>query len=62
LKYVLEKFGIEKKEYDEIMARPPKSFMDYPNYYRTIKKLKYPIKIAWRLKLLPAIVYEKYAR
>jgi len=30
--YVLDKFGLSRDEFDEIMALPPRSFWDYPSY------------------------------
>ncbi len=59
--YVLKKLGLNKTEFDNIMATPPKSFMDYPNYFKMIKRLRFFIKIASKLNLIPVILYEKYA-
>jgi N-acetyl sugar amidotransferase len=59
--YVMKKLGLSKIEFEKIMSTPPKSFMDYPNYFRMIKKLRFFIKIASKLNLIPAILYEKYA-
>jgi len=49
--YFIKKLGISRIEYDEIMARPVRSYKDYPNveqsiqlirkYYRPIKKIFY---------------------
>jgi len=61
LEYVLRKLELNREEFYRIMPVPPKTFMDYPNYYETIRRFRYPIKIACKLRLLPAIVYEKYA-
>ena len=35
--YVIKKLGLSKTEFEKIMATPPKSFMDYPNYFRIIR-------------------------
>ena len=59
--YVIKKLGLSKTEFEKIMATPPKSFMDYPNYFRIIKKLRFFVKIASKLNIIPAILYEKYA-
>ncbi len=60
--YILEKLGLTKEEFDEIMSSPIKSFLDYPTYYTTIRKLRFFIKQACKLKLVPEVLYEKYAK
>jgi hypothetical protein len=58
--YCLKKQGISPEEWRQIMAAPPKYFTDYPNYYRYLRVLKYPIKWLGRRNVLPAYIYEKY--
>jgi hypothetical protein len=58
--YCLKKQGISADEWQAILAAPPKSFMDYPNYYRYLKLLRLPIKWLGRRNVLPAYIYEKY--
>lgn len=60
--YILEKLGLTKEEFDKIMSFPIQSFIDYPSYYKLIRKLRFFIKIACKLKLVPEILYEKYAK
>lgn len=60
--YVLKKLGISTKEFESVMAMPPKSFLDYPTYITVIRKLRPFIRIACKVKLLPEIFYEKYAK
>lgn len=60
--YVIKKLGLTKEEFDKIMLFPPKSFLDYQTYYPTIKKLRSPIKLAVKFKLVPEIFYKKYAQ
>ena len=56
----LKKINISQKEFDEIMKLPLKTFMDYNTSYNMIKLLKYPIKIASLLNIVPNITYKKY--
>jgi hypothetical protein len=58
--YCLKKQGISAAEWARLMAAPPRSFTDYPNYYRYLKWFKYPIKWLGRANVLPAYIYEKY--
>lgn len=60
--YILAKLEISKEQFNRIMNLPIKSHLDYPNYHSIIRKLKLFIKLACRLKLLPDVVYEKYAK
>jgi len=59
---VLDRIGINDKEFEQIMISPIKSYNDYKTYLTTIKRFKFFIKIACKLKLLPEILYEKYAK
>jgi N-acetyl sugar amidotransferase len=36
--YVIKKFGLTEHEFDEILAAPVKTYLDYPNYYNLAKK------------------------
>lgn len=60
--YVLKRLDLSTKEFERLMSLPPKSFLDYPTYHSTIKKLRFFIKIACSLKLLPEVMYEKYTK
>jgi N-acetyl sugar amidotransferase len=60
VQYTISKLGLSQKEFDEIMATPPKSFHDYPTYYPIIKAAAMPIKIACTLNVLPPVFYEKF--
>ncbi|MCD4819022.1 MAG: N-acetyl sugar amidotransferase [Candidatus Cloacimonetes bacterium] len=60
--FVLTRLGLSNKEFDEIMGSPIKTHKDYKTYLTTIKKFKFFIKIACKLKLLPIVFYEKYAK
>lgn len=62
VEYVINKLGLTHKEFDLIMKAPIKSHDDYPTYLPMIRLLKYPIKAAVSLRLLPQILYLKYAR
>jgi len=59
--YAINKLNLTQEEFDEIMRLPIKSHDDYPTYLRLIRLLRYPIKIAAKLKLVPHILFLKYA-
>ena len=59
--YTRTKLGLSEEEFNTIIKSPIKSHDDYPTYLPLIKALKFPIKIATKLKLLPHILYLKYA-
>lgn len=58
--YAVNKLGLSQTEFDEIMNLPVKSHDDYPTYLPLIRLLRFPIKIAAKLKLVPHILYLKY--
>ncbi len=60
--YVINKLGLTDEDFNKIMKAPIKSYNDYPTYLPLIKSLKYPIKIAVGLHLVPHILYLKYAK
>jgi hypothetical protein len=60
--YALKKLGFSKDEFDIIMKSPNKSFLEFKNYLRLIKLMKYPIKIAAEMHIVPKVLYEKYAK
>lgn len=61
VEYAYSKLGLSKQEFEEIMNLPPKSHNDYPTYLPLIRFLRWPVKIAAKLKLIPHILYLKYA-
>jgi len=59
--YAINKLGLSSSEWEKIMSAPIKSHNDYKTLLPLIRLLKWPIKIATKLKLLPHILYLKYA-
>jgi N-acetyl sugar amidotransferase len=62
VEYALHKLGFSSDEWDAIMAKPIKSHNNYRTLLPVIRLLKWPIKIAVRFKVLPEILYLKYAK
>ena len=60
--YVINKLGLTEEDFNNIMKAPLKSYNDYPTYLPLIKALRYPIKIAVALHIIPHILYLKYAK
>ena len=56
----IKRLGLTREEFDEFMRLPPKTFRDYKTSYDLIKLLKWPIKIASKLNILPSTAYDKY--
>ena len=46
--YVIKKLGLTEEEFKEILSAEPKTFLDYPTYYPVIKRLRVPIRLAYR--------------
>ena len=62
VEYVISKLGLTRQEFDKILALPIKSHDDYRTYLPLIRLLRFPIKIAAKMKLVPLILYLKYAK
>ena len=39
-KYVIKKLGLKEKEFDALMALPPRNFRDYPNNFAIVQRLR----------------------
>jgi N-acetyl sugar amidotransferase len=61
IEYVINKFGLTHEEFDEIMNSPIKTHDDYRTFLPLIRLLREPIRIFTKLRLLPHILYLKYA-
>jgi N-acetyl sugar amidotransferase len=60
INYIIKKLGIDRSTFDKIMNEPIKSFTDYPSYYKMLKKIEKPLKLANKLNLVPDVVINKY--
>ncbi|MAQ43806.1 MAG: N-acetyl sugar amidotransferase [Candidatus Marinimicrobia bacterium] len=60
--YAINKLDISKNEWEKIMSSPIKSHNDYKTLLPMIKMLKFPIKFACKMNIIPKILYLKYAR
>ena len=60
--YAINKLGISQTEWDKIMKKPIKSHNEYKTLLPFIRSMKVPIKLATQMKVLPKILYLKYAR
>lgn len=56
----LKEINVSQLEFDKIMKLPLKTFRNYNTSYNIIKMLKYPIKMASTLNIVPKVVYKKY--
>ncbi len=59
--YAINKLEIKPEEWNNIMKMPLKSHNDFKTHLPIIRMLRFPIKIAVKLKILPHILYLKYA-
>ena len=59
--YTINKLGLTRKEFEQIMASGNRSHDDYPTLLKFIRLAKLPIRLATKLKILPHILYLKYA-
>lgn len=45
---IVKKLGLTEKEFRELIARKPKSFMDYPNHYRMVYRFRRPLGFIYK--------------
>lgn len=60
--YTISKLCLSQEVFEEIYRRKVRTFNDYPTYYPLIRTLRIPIAIACKFRLLPQILYLKYAK
>lgn len=58
--YCLKKQGIDREEYESIIAAPNRYFTDYPSYYALLRLFRLPIRMLCQMHALPIHTYEKY--
>jgi N-acetyl sugar amidotransferase len=56
----IKRLGITKKEFNEYLSLPLKTFRDYKTHYKFMKIMKLPVKILSEIHLLPTTTYSKY--
>ncbi|MGA0557721.1 N-acetyl sugar amidotransferase [Larkinella sp. VNQ87] len=59
--YAISKLGWTLEEWETIYHRAPRSHKDFKTYLPLIKLLRLPIWVACKLRMLPHILYLKYA-
>lgn len=58
--YILQELKLSKEEFDNIIASPNKSYLDYKTSYNLIRKAKPLIKFLIDKNILTPVIYEKY--
>jgi len=60
LDYCLKKLDYTHDEFEIIMNKTPKLFLDYKSYYSLVRKLEKPIKWGTKVGIIPDTVYRKF--
>lgn len=60
IRLCIKRLGLTQEEFDACMALPPKTFMDYPNNFRRIRRAAPLVALLSRLGLIPRSTYHKY--
>lgn len=61
VEYTISKLGLTQNEFEKIMRSVNKSFKDYRTYYPLMKTFRYPIKAAYKLNIIPKLLYLKFS-
>lgn len=60
LNYCLKKLDLSHEEFENIMNKPNKLFVNYNSYYNLVKKMESPILFGVKLGIIPDTVYRKF--
>ena len=60
VKYCLKKLDFTEQEFEGIMNKPKKLFLDYKSYYSLVKKFERPILWGTKIGVVPDTVYRKF--
>lgn len=60
LNYCLKKLDFTEAEFESIMNKPKKLFLDYKSYYKLVKKFEGPILWGTKIGVIPDTVYRKF--
>lgn len=61
ISYAINKLGLSEEDFESILNAPIKTHNDYKTLLPAIRFLRGPIKLATKLRLIPYIMYLKYA-
>ncbi len=60
LSLVLDRLGLSRADLDQILAAPPKTFMDYSTYYPILRQMRPVIRWLSQQGMVSEFVYDKY--
>lgn len=60
VEYMRKRMRLSPREYDEIMAQPPRTYLDYPTYKQTFERLRPFFWFMLKFRLIPESFYIKY--
>ena len=58
--YMQKRMRLTRAEYEAVMARPPKSYRDYPTYKKSFERLRPYFWLMLKFKMIPESFYIKY--
>lgn len=60
LEFVLNRLGLTHAQFEEILAAPPKTFMDYSTYYPILRQMRPIIRWLSKTGMISEFAYDKY--
>lgn len=60
IRLCIKRLGLSQEDYESYLALPPKTFMDYPNNLKLLRRAAPLIKVLAGLNLIPKPTYHKY--
>ena len=62
LEEIKKRLNFTDREFDEVMAQPPKTYRDYKTYKQTFEKMRPFFWMMYKMDLVPKSFYVKYTR
>ena len=60
IEFCIKKLGLTMDEWEKIMARKPKNFLDFHTSFQTVYRFKWILRLAVKHNLVTPVLYEKY--
>lgn len=60
LPYILAKLELTPEQWQEIYARPARSFHEFSSYYSMVRLFRFPLRVAVQMGIVPQLLYMKF--
>ena len=58
--YILKKIDLTEMDFEKIMNDTPLNFLNYPSYFRYLKRIKFFLVFLNKIGIVPDVIIKKY--